>query len=378
MPARTVRCFLDNQTDSPLFFDSDHHDHGEFTGGWSPPAVIAPGTTGEWRTESDGILTGTEGRVKYGTGVTTSAGSHMEFLDCYWDNPYIGTNEASMSAVEDFTNAPSKLLKVGWYIQSNGAPPPNAAKMAGGDVEAWVDGVLFPPYVLANWNTASYNDANAYYAVKVGAPPIFQGSFPGPPTGKKSSKLNTKAVPAEWVGHWSSPEVSVTIVQRGGKSMTAYITDRSGQTPLQFEQNFELGALNWVADHLVSDAIVKLSAGSSPLAGVFRASAAASLGALSRQPEESASSVFSKTALAAAETRALGVSPHYVQKVGTAVGSYISQTRGTVTLANGVFLSLYDTFTGGQKTGGFLHYSRQLLAGYLSYAADLTYQIDLH
>jgi hypothetical protein len=371
---------LSNQTDMPFFFVSDHHDHGQFTDPWFPPAVIQPGEIGQWRTESDGIMTGTEGNARYSTGVIDGGGNaHTEFIESYWDNPYVGTNEASMSVVADFTNKPSTTLKAAWFIQANGAEPPNWAKMMGGDVEAWVDGILFPPYIIANWNTASFNDANAFYAVKVGSTPQFLGEFAGPSTGTKSQKLNTKANPAEWAGRWNSPDVSVTLVQRGGKSMTAYITDRSANPVLQFEQQFELGVLSWVSDHLLVQAIdTHLAGGSEPVAKVLRAATARSIASLSAQQEQAPVDLFRKTALAAAEASAIHLSPTRLERAAKTITSYVTKTRGTLALSNGVYLSLYDTFTGAQKTGGFIQYERQTPSGLLLHTAQLSYVIDLH
>ncbi len=379
MAARSVRCFLSNQTDNSLFYVSDHHDHGQFTDPWYPPAVIKPGEIGQWRTESDGFMTGTEGNARYSTAVVDGSGNaHTEFIESHWDNPFVGMNNASMSVVEDFTNKPSATLKAAWFIQANGAEPPNWAKMMGGDVEAWIDGILFPPYIIANWNTASFNDANAFYAVKVGSTPQFLGEFQGPPTGKKTQKLNTKANPPEWAGRWTSSQVSVTLVQRSGKSMTAYITDRSANPVLQFEQQFELGALSWVSDHMLVQAIDTHFAGSEPVAAVLRATTAKSIAALSTQREESPVDFFRKTALVAAQASNMHLSPTRLERASKAITSYVTQTRGTVALLNGVYLSLYDTFTGGQKTGGFLQYERHSPSGLLLHSAQLNYVIDLH
>ncbi|MBA3756445.1 MAG: hypothetical protein H0X02_09560 [Nitrosomonas sp.] len=42
--------------------------------------------------------------------------------------------------------------------------PPNLEKMLDGDVEAWIDAVLFPPYIVANASSA--NDAIATFAIR--------------------------------------------------------------------------------------------------------------------------------------------------------------------------------------------------------------------
>ncbi|MET8161536.1 hypothetical protein ABZT47_34700 [Sphaerisporangium sp. NPDC005289] len=60
--------------------------HGIWSGGIEPAWTIGPGETVSWRTESNGVLTGTEGRVGYHIG---DAGPIAEL---HWDNPYGGSN----------------------------------------------------------------------------------------------------------------------------------------------------------------------------------------------------------------------------------------------------------------------------------------------
>ena len=160
--------------------------------------------------------------------------------------------------------------------------------------------------------------------------------------------------------------------------MTAYITDRSANPVLQFEQNFELGALSWVGDHLLIDAVTLQAAGSEPMAKALRASTSAVLSSLHVQREESPQDLFRQTALETASAAGVQLNTHRLERATKAITSYVSQTRGTVTLSNGVYLSMYDTFVGGQKTGGFLQYERHAPPGYVAYSAELNYIIDLH
>src|SRR5262245_41748213 len=144
MPARTVRCLFSNQTEFPIVYESDDLSHGEYTGSWLPPQQVKPGEIGEWRSESDGIMTGTEGPAKSIINVPDSMVGHKEFIDIWWDNPYVGTNSADLKVTNDFGGTPSTDIREGHFIQSGG-PPPNAMKVADTDVEAWLDTFLFPP-----------------------------------------------------------------------------------------------------------------------------------------------------------------------------------------------------------------------------------------
>jgi hypothetical protein len=84
MAFRTVRIRLFNMTNNSLTMEGDHLDHGEFTDHFSPPPTIIPDQLAEWRAESAGFMTGTEGEVTYtvdGTGDKVNLG---------WDNPAVG------------------------------------------------------------------------------------------------------------------------------------------------------------------------------------------------------------------------------------------------------------------------------------------------
>lgn len=92
--ARTTEVLIENRTDKPLLGDSISVDHGEIT--TRPPKTIAPGKTGRLVAESNGVMTGNEGTVRYKLqGVPGVASFH-------WDNPYVGSNSFSSSAPAGF------------------------------------------------------------------------------------------------------------------------------------------------------------------------------------------------------------------------------------------------------------------------------------
>lgn len=101
MPARSFRIYLSNNTFSPLALTGSYRCNGQWTDGWpSPPQTIAPRSMVAWQSESDGIMTGTEGWVKYDLQPTDSDGVRMvdsdgnalptEKIYAHWDNPYLG------------------------------------------------------------------------------------------------------------------------------------------------------------------------------------------------------------------------------------------------------------------------------------------------
>jgi hypothetical protein len=62
MPARSTHLIFHNNTPFLLSRTGGSLDHGVFTEPFSFVDRIAPGQTVDWETESDGVLTGTEGR----------------------------------------------------------------------------------------------------------------------------------------------------------------------------------------------------------------------------------------------------------------------------------------------------------------------------
>jgi len=90
MPARTYDLYLTNESGNPLTKTFDHLCGGIFTPDLAPPDTILPGHTNRFMSESDGVMTGTEGYVKYrieGNGDT---------VYIYWDNPFtLGVTRAN-------------------------------------------------------------------------------------------------------------------------------------------------------------------------------------------------------------------------------------------------------------------------------------------
>jgi hypothetical protein len=73
-----------------LTFAGDELVHGDYTGGWTPPAVINPGERKGFQREWSIVpinqpITGTEGRVRYKM-VTSEGGGELYI---HWDSPLI-------------------------------------------------------------------------------------------------------------------------------------------------------------------------------------------------------------------------------------------------------------------------------------------------
>lgn len=75
-----------NNTGSTLTFVKKSCEHGVFLG--TPPLRIANGESGRWECGSDGIMTGTEGRIEY-------VDDSKRTFHLHWDNPFVGSTKAS-------------------------------------------------------------------------------------------------------------------------------------------------------------------------------------------------------------------------------------------------------------------------------------------
>jgi hypothetical protein len=81
---------LTNNTGCTLLKVAYWVDHGVTT--IAPNPSIPRGTTDWWRTESNGVATGTEGHARYTTINCAYAPKNYGFVEVHWDNPYWGAN----------------------------------------------------------------------------------------------------------------------------------------------------------------------------------------------------------------------------------------------------------------------------------------------
>jgi hypothetical protein len=92
--ARSVTISLVNSTDAALSCSTANLEGGEWAN--YPPDGVAPGATAGWRTQSNGVMTGTEGSASFAI-----AGSNS-MVTVRWNNPYIGSNGYSCDAGPGF------------------------------------------------------------------------------------------------------------------------------------------------------------------------------------------------------------------------------------------------------------------------------------
>uniref|UniRef100_UPI0004CB92B3 aegerolysin family protein n=1 Tax=Streptomyces rimosus TaxID=1927 RepID=UPI0004CB92B3 len=86
--ARSTRVRLVNNTGVLLARSGVGLSHGIWTGDDVPPSLIKPDDWATWKSESDGVATGTEGWVEY----LLAGGSKITLR---WNNPFVGSNSYS-------------------------------------------------------------------------------------------------------------------------------------------------------------------------------------------------------------------------------------------------------------------------------------------
>ncbi len=125
MAKRSVRITLSNNTEFDLKLLASDLGGGEWTDPWQPPQVIHSKTHGGWQSESGGIMTGTEGWVKYVTD-TTGTSCPQELVYIHWNNPYIWAEDTKPIDWKVSTSdggpdtCPHELFG---YSASGGGPP---------------------------------------------------------------------------------------------------------------------------------------------------------------------------------------------------------------------------------------------------------------
>ena len=108
MAARSTNITIVNNTTLDLILESASVIDGIWSPGSYPQSPIAAGTKGSWQSESDGVMTGTEGNVTYHFQIPAGP------VYINWDNPYVGNNGYSI------------ITPAGYTLQQTGGDGDNA------------------------------------------------------------------------------------------------------------------------------------------------------------------------------------------------------------------------------------------------------------
>lgn len=100
MAAREFHGRIFNNWDTPLFRVADECDSGQWQDPWYPSKIPGAGKietqqSGEWRSESDGIMTGTSGWARWAVRVleVSEGVEHFEYVQVNWSIPFIQVGE---------------------------------------------------------------------------------------------------------------------------------------------------------------------------------------------------------------------------------------------------------------------------------------------
>ncbi|WP_328954278.1 aegerolysin family protein [Kitasatospora purpeofusca] len=90
--ARSTQVSLVNWSSCELRLQNSWLDHGVWSDGLAPAAVISDGSSARWQSESNGFLTGTEGHVIYDAFNCQVSVLNGKRVQLHWNNPYAGSN----------------------------------------------------------------------------------------------------------------------------------------------------------------------------------------------------------------------------------------------------------------------------------------------
>lgn len=383
MPQRTFRVKIANPTaDLMLTQTFSHLCNGQWTGGWAPPAAIAPASSGGMQSESNGVFGYTEGYAKYNVAQVDSFGENMRLgmIYVYWNNPFFGiTHFLFQSALGDvYPNCD--------FSPPKGSPFPPDAKSpvtfafsfteyqhgTGGDVTNITDllGLIAAPIVGGATDPAGGPVlAVAYLAGFQGIDKhpeldLSVGNVAGPPvpptlgggSSTTSLKLLTHAAPGDWVGSWSSEDRKVTLeIALTGVQLSANIHDATVTPPITLAQTFAPGPQNLlVVDTSALGILERLEAKNPQQAVALHSAAASTIEAATkaRTSKEVTRTHFRDLAAAG------GATATSAQAVGETLANLIQPDQGVAYLSEGIVLQLYAIMFLGKQSGSRVLYQR--------------------
>jgi hypothetical protein len=115
--ARSVHVQFDiqNMPNTKLVLVGSGLDHGEWSSGQTPPNELTPPATSiSWQSESDGVLTGTQGWVRYYPispgGSVPANPPNSDTIWMTWDDPYDGSNSYNSTAPSPYQIGGGSIL----------------------------------------------------------------------------------------------------------------------------------------------------------------------------------------------------------------------------------------------------------------------------
>jgi hypothetical protein len=403
MPARVFRYTLENTFEGhTLTLESHSLCGGCWTDGWRPPATLASGAKGGWQSESCGIMTGTQGWVKYRIN-SDSSGASPGLVYIYWTNPYLGVTrwrwdifgqDTTADCDEDAPGAGS-----GFAAETGENARPSSLFLDAVEVRRTDDVsgstnplvILHAPLVIplagGIWERVEID-----LRLRSTATPTL---LPPPKPSKKMIEVNPE--PASFVGRWTGDSISVSLALTGFKRFQVKVSDHTQATPLELDGTATLGlaeVARLVNEHL-SNALVL--ANGSDRADLIKSSVALAavtvdLSALEARPAGSPPRLLARvrdtpSVLPQALTRTFlqtqavkaGIqrSPQ-LSKIVEAIAERSRSAGYAIYIGQGILLYLVRIQEGGDLVDYQLHYQRVADGGAVLADVDLSYVINLH
>jgi hypothetical protein len=171
MAVRSFNITFQNSSGWPLQLTTQYLDHGEWSDNLIAPNTVAAGATITFQSESDGVMTGTQGHVVYQV-MDNSDGAFdiTTWVYITWNNPYAGTT--SMNALT--STVPVDAAGNPAVSNSSGFSPPKspyeqAHYLQGGDGTSpdWNPGAIVPIFDIGSIFADVGNIAHAQGLVQV-------------------------------------------------------------------------------------------------------------------------------------------------------------------------------------------------------------------
>jgi hypothetical protein len=370
MPERSFKIEIRNATsDLALVQSFNHLCGGSWTAGLAPQGRIPPSSSAALEAESDGIMTGTEGYVKYDL---IRGPGKFGMIYAYWDNPWWGvTHFRCGGALDDifpdcdfdppagssgFTGGPLTAASLHFVSYIGG-------KAGGGEITSLTDfsnAALLGPFFTFALLGIDKNPTLRLEVVDsttVSSPGTSVPLFGSAPPGRRSLRLFTKAPLEQWVGLWSQGRVEIRIDRVNSLLLSARITDRSTATPLEFTDSFTPGpegllqsGASPILDGLIGHNIQAVQERQTVRRVATRIIQSAAARPLSRS--------LVRQRVQAEVGQNSGITTTDLEKFSGALGKILSPASGAAYLSHNVALHLYAVLQGGVQIGFQLQYQR--------------------
>lgn len=238
-------------------------------GGWTPPASIASGGRGGWQSQSCGIMTGTQGWVKYRL-TRDSDGANRGLAYVYWTNPYLGVTRGKWALVGQNTTAdcdddapgagsdfaattnenarPSDLFLDQVAVRKNGEPVV---------VDSLKDMLHVPAAPIVVFTAAGiFERMEIDLRLRSTSTPTLL-----PPPSPRKKSIETRPKPTSFVGTWTGASLSVSLAMTSFKTFQIQVSDHTQPVPLELDliSSLGLGAAVRPLDEFIKTELVHLT-----------------------------------------------------------------------------------------------------------------------